>query len=131
MAKREKEELLEIRVEVTLQYGVTSAHRRKILPKVQEALHVLTQELKRLEREGEMPARLIHSKETGWTNENDPEMGLIETIDRIRELRRQAAEEESGLDYDPENYVRKRIDALLGEARDLAKKLHEKTGWIE
>jgi hypothetical protein len=98
---------------------------------VQEALHVLTQELKRLEREGEMPARLIHSKETGWTNENDPEMGLIETIDRIRELRRQAAEEESGLDYDPENYVRKRIDALLGEARDLAKKLHEKTGWIE
>ena len=127
-----KEELLTIRVDVTLQFAATPGQRKPTMEAIQAHLdeHIKVG-LRPNYTKVKTPARLINTKVIYRTDDNDPKMGLVETIDRIRELRREADKLEEGCDYDPENYVREQAEGLRNEARDLAKTLHEKTGWIE
>lgn len=59
----------------------------------------------------------------------DPPNGLFDSIDQIRILREEADQMEKEIAYDPEDYQRRRVDALRAHISGLEQRLESRLGW--
>ena len=56
-------------------------------------------------------------------------LSLIQTIDLVRQLRDDADEEERSTSYDPQDFMRRRVDAMRRHADAIEKRMEERIGW--